>query len=334
MNKIPSIIYPVLIADVGGTNARFAYLADETSELNILDSLKTADFLNIDNAIEECILPQCMQPPQTFIIAWAGPIEGNNAKLTNSKWFIDKHALAKQFNFKAMCLLNDFEAQAIATTVLSHDEMQQIGQQLPFKNASRAILGPGTGLGVAGMVCCKNQYLLIAGEGGHINFALNNDEEFKLFDYLPKLQSRLSAEEVLSGRGLWAIYNALCHRHSIVNELASADQISAGALNGTNALARQAVEVFLRWLARIAGDIALIFKAKGGVYIGGGIVPRLLPLLNEAVFRHEFENKAPHQKLMQEMPLFIIKDSNAALVGMAGLAKKPEEYLVYIDCFD
>ncbi|UXN04013.1 glucokinase [Bartonella sp. HY406] len=333
MHEEKSIIFPVLIADIGGTNARFAYLTDSASELLLFDSLKTADFDNIDQAIKRNILPHLKNSPKTLIIAWAGPIDGVAPKLTNSTWFIDKQALAKSLDLKAICLLNDFEAQALATTVLPAAQLQQIGGKIHESNASRAILGPGTGLGVAGLISFKGQYLPIAGEGGHIDFPLKGEDEFALFKYLPLLEGRLTAEEVLSGRGLLAIYHAFCKKNGVVIDFTSADKVSHAALHDNNHLARQAIDLFLKWLARIAGDIALIFKAKGGVYIGGGIVPRLLPLLDEVIFRDEFENKAPHQWLMQDMPIFIIKDSNSALTGMAGLAKNPKDYLVNIDYF-
>lgn len=318
----------VLVGDIGGTNARFSMVSPDRKQTQAFPTNPVADFSNIDETIDHNILPLAREKPQSLILAMAGPVEGDVIPLTNSHWFIDANALIKQFDLQSVLVINDFEAQALATTALEPTYLRQIGPGAKNETGSRVILGPGTGLGVAALAHVNTQYLPIAGEGGHIDFAPRTARDFELFPHLRHIEGRISMEEVLSGRGLVGIYHAICKTDGIQPVFDQAEGIAHAAHQQEHAQAEEAIQLFLTWLARFAGDIALIFKAHGGVYIGGGIVPKIIGLLDEKTFRQAFEDKAPHSKLLADMPVFVMTHPRAALEGIAAYVRMPDKFLL------
>jgi len=329
------LAFPILIGDIGGTNARFRLIGKNVGEKQIFPTLATVDFANIDQAIAQIVMPQVNARPLSLVLAVAGPVEGQRIALTNVNWCIDIEDLARQFSFKNILILNDFEAQALASAVLDDTHLVKIGGGQRRLEGACAILGPGTGLGVAGLISIDGRLWPLAGEGGHIDFSPRTARDLALFPHLPRFNGRVGMEEVLSGRGLAAIYQAICHVDEVVphfdaNEAGAitnaALQCHQGKVGQEGQRAFEAVQLFLTWLARLAGDFALIFKAHGGTYIGGGIVPQMLPLLDHQSFRQAFDDKAPHQGLLAQMPLFIMTHHHAALEGMARLMREPERF--------
>jgi glucokinase len=289
---------------------------------------KVSDFPNIDDAIEQRILPLAREKPRNLILAVAGPVEGDVIPLTNAHWSIDPKALIKRFGFESVLVINDFEAQALATAVLDPAYLKKIGQGTALKNGSRVVLGPGTGLGVAGIACADKRYLPVAGEGGHVDFAARTARDITLLPHFMRNQERVSVEDILSGRGLIRIYEAICAVDGIKTEFDKADAITSAAHNKNQPQAKEAVDLFLSYLARFAGDFALIFKAHGGIYIGGGIIPKIMRLIDERSFRLQFENKHPHQHVLVTIPIFIMTHPRAALAGISAFARKPEDFLI------
>jgi len=318
----------VLIGDIGGTNARFSMISADRKHIQAFPTSPVANFSNIDETIAHNILPLAREKPKSLVLAMAGPVEGDIIPLTNSHWFIDANALIKRFDLQNVLVINDFEAQALATSALESTYLRQIGPGVKNETGSRVVLGPGTGLGVAALAHVNTQYLPIAGEGGHIDFAPRTARDFELFPYLPHIKGRISVEEVLSGRGLVGIYQAVCKADGIQPAFDQAEAITNAAHQSEEAQAEEAIQLFLIWLARFAGDIALIFKAHGGVFIGGGIVPKIIGLLNEKAFRQAFEDKAPHNKLLADMPVFVMTHPRAALEGMAAYVRMQDKFLL------
>jgi len=317
-----------LLGDIGGTNARFSMICPHQQDEQIFPTDKVSDFRNIDDAIEQRILPLAREKPHNLVLAVAAPVEGNVIPLTNSHWFIDAQALIRRFDLKSVLVINDFEAQALATITLDAIYLKKIGNGTAMKRGPRVVLGPGTGLGVAGIAYVNGQYLPVAGEGGHMDFALRTARDLALFPHFFHNQGRVSVEEILSGRGLAGIYQAICAADGIKAEFDKADAITGAAHHKDQPQAKEAVELFLTYLARLAGDFALIFKAHGGVYIGGGIISKIMRLIDEESFRTQFENKVPHQNLLSSMPIYIMTHPHAALEGMAAFVRKPKNFLL------
>jgi len=319
---------PFLLGDIGGTNARFSMIGRHRHEEQIFPTDQVCDFHNIDDAIEQRILPLAKEKPRTLVLAVAGPVEGDVIPLTNSHWMIDAKALISRFGFENVLIINDFEAQALATTVLDDIYLKKIGNGATVEHGSRVVLGPGTGLGVAGIAYANRRYLPVAGEGGHVDFATRTERDRALLPYLHRDCQRISAEEILSGRGLIRLYKAICAADGVTPQYDKADAITGAAHEPDQPQATEAVTLFMTYLARFAGDLALIFKAHGGIYIGGGIMPKIMALIDETMFRKEFEDKTPHQNLLANIPIYIMTHPRAALEGMAAFARKPEHFML------
>ncbi|EJF90372.1 glucokinase [Bartonella tamiae] len=320
--------FPVLIGDIGGTNARFALIQKEARQEQIFATKTVSDFTNIDDAIIQGVLPLADMRPKSILLAIAGPVEGEEIPLTNSHWIIRPHDLIKKLGFKQVFVINDFEAQALATSALSKEYLIPIGPLDNLNPGSRVIMGPGTGLGVAGLAHLENRYIPIAGEGGHVDYAPRSQRDIELLPFLDKTDGRIRAEALLSGSGILSIYHAICKADGVEPILTSPNAITVAAHNTNEIQAREAINFFIHYLARLAGDFALTFKAKGGVFIGGGITPKIFKLINQQEFRNSFEDKAPHRHLLEKIPVFTLTHPRAALVGMDAYVRHPRRYLI------
>ena len=225
--------------------------------------------------------------------------------------------------------MNDFEAQALATSCFSERDLYSLTKNaLASVAGPRLVIGPGTGLGVAGLLQIDDIMIPVPGEGGHIDYAPQTEEDFFLYPHLQANETgRLRAESLLSGAGLIRIYNAFCAHHCIKAIYETADAISMAARMG-DVLALKTVRFFFSYLARLSGDLALIFKAEGGVYIGGGIMPKLLDLIDKEEFCARFINKTPHGELLKRFPIYVVKHPQNALKGMEAFVKHPKRFLM------
>lgn len=312
--------FPVLIGDIGGTNARFSIIPSPDSARMTLPVINTADFDTFENAIQHLISQSDKTAIGSVILAIAAPVEGDKIKLTNNQWIISPLNLIEHFGFSDVTILNDFEAQALAAAVLSKEHLHQIGGRPENIMATRVILGPGTGLGVAGLIYNQETWIPVATEGGHIEFGPLTERDYEIFPNLLKIGNRVGAEEIISGRGLFNIYQAICKTDKVEVSLKQPSEISVAALGQTNKQAEEALMLFATYLGRMAGDIALLFLARGGVYISGGIAQKILPALIADNFRAAFENKPPHCDILSEIPIYIVNDPLAALEGLSAFA--------------
>lgn len=315
--------FPVLIGDIGGTNARFAILVDSQAEPKEFPNVRTADHANIDDAIQEAILDRTSIQPRSAVLAVAGPVDGDEIDLTNCAWVVRPKVLFEKLGLSDIVVLNDFEAQALATAALGPGHLERIGEGTAEALGSRVVMGPGTGLGVAGMVHARGIWIPVPGEGGHVDMGPRTSRDHEIWPHLEPIEGRISGEQLLCGRGLVNIYRAVVAADGGTPRHSAPHEITAAALDASDASAAEALDLFVTCLGRLAGDLALVFMSRGGVYLTGGIAQKIVPALQQGGFRAAFEDKAPHSALLRDMPVYVITHPRAALSGLAAFARTP-----------
>jgi glucokinase len=318
--------FPILIGDIGGTNARFAILLDSYAEPKQFPIVQTADFATIDDAIQTAILDRTSIQPRSAVLAVAGPVDGDEIELTNCPWVVRPRVMIQNLGLRDVVVLNDFEAQALAVVALGEEHMEKIGPGTPEPTAGRVVLGPGTGLGVAGLIHACNRWIPVPGEGGHMDIGPRTSRDFQVFPHLEPIEGRISGEQLLCGRGLVNIYRAVAKADGAAPRFATPAEITGAALEKSDRIAEEAVSMFVTCLGRTAGDLALVFMSRGGVYLTGGIAQKIVPALQTGEFRAAFEDKAPHKELMRDMPVYVITHPLAALAGLAAYARTPVRF--------
>ncbi|QLF69047.1 glucokinase [Peteryoungia desertarenae] len=318
--------FPILIGDIGGTNARFSLLTDAFGEPRAFPNVQTADFATIDEAIQACVLDKTSVQPRSTILAVAGPIRGDEIPLTNCPWVVRPKSMISDLGFETVLIVNDFEAQALAVATLDENSRDAIGEKSDSPIASRVVLGPGTGLGVAGLVFAQHTWFPVPGEGGHIDVGPRSARDFEVFPHLQPIEGRISAEQLLCGRGIVNIYQAVCKADGTDAQFHDPASITSHALAGSDRQCVETIDLFVTYLGRVAGDLALIFMARGGVFLSGGISQKIIPALKSPLFRQAFEDKAPHSALMRNISTFVITHPQAALAGLAAYARRPGSF--------
>jgi glucokinase len=303
-----------MVADIGGTNARFALADLATLELTHISHAPCSRHGNLEAALRDYVGSLDDRPDQA-VLAVAAPVSDEEVRLTNSQWSFHKSDLCRSCGFKTIHVVNDFEALALSLPALAPAELYQLGGSLPEEHATKVVLGPGTGLGVAGLVRSEDRWIAVPGEGGHISLGAHDVEELTLLSSLQESGNHMSAEKAISGPGLVNLYRAIAEaRGATVPEPID---VVAWALAGEDAIADEALEIFITWLGRFAGNIALAFGARGGVYIGGGIVPKITAILSAGPFREAFEQKGRMRAYLAPIPVFVILAEFATLKGAA-----------------
>ncbi|MCF3640485.1 glucokinase [Rhizobium sp. TRM95111] len=325
-DKDITLPFPILVGDIGGTNARFALLIDAMAEPKQFPIVQTADFANIDDALQAAILDKSSIQPRAAILALAGPIQGDEVPLTNCDWIVRPKEMIEKLGFEDVLLVNDFEAQALAIASLGDADREQIGAGEEKMAQSRVVLGPGTGLGVAGLVHAQHTWFPVPGEGGHVDMGPRSERDYRIWPFLEPIEGRISAEQLLCGRGIMNIYRAVSAADGKEAPLETPAAVTSAALAQTDAVAVETVSLFCGYLGRVAGDMAMIFMAKGGVYLAGGISQKILPALRGPEFRAAFEDKAPHGAMLRDIPTFVVTHPMAALAGLAAFARMPDRF--------
>ncbi len=319
--------YPILLADIGGTNARFGLLKDTTTQIKLLISVPTGEFLNLESAIRS-VLPDLNNISlKTAVFAIAAPIQGDKIPLINGNWEIEPKKIISELGLNTVIMLNDFAAQALALPFLKNEDLTPVGGGTAKANAPKCVIGPGTGLGMAALVYTTDCWIPIPSEGGHIEVGPSTEEEYKIWQSLPRFSGRIGAEIILSGKGILRIYNAIAKANNQPCILNSQSEITQAA-DSANNLAISTLNLFARTLGRVAGDQALMFLARGGVYITGGIPPKISKYLLNGEMRAAFDNKDPNSSILQQIPLFLIQHECPALLGLAAFAKAPSQFAV------
>ncbi|HET7680695.1 MAG TPA: ROK family protein [Xanthobacteraceae bacterium] len=309
----------VLLADIGGTHTRFALLASNGRPERVV-SWDNNNYASLENAIASYLAENGARP-QAAVLAVAAPITGRDIALTNRNWRFNLDELAGRFGWARIHAINDFEAQAWALAQLQEGDYRRIGDGARAQSAPPAsspavkvVLGPGTGLGVAALIPVSDGWRAIPTEGGHVSFGAANKDEDAVFARLRE-RGPVSAEMVVSGMGLPRLHSALHPGTPPLTAQAIVAQAKAG-----DAAAGATIKLFVRLLGRFAGDVALTFKALGGVYIAGGVTGKLGALFDEDIFRGAFEAHPPHEELLATLPTYLVTVAHPGLVGCAALA--------------
>jgi glucokinase len=319
--------FPALVADIGGTNVRFALKTEPDAALGAPVHLKTWDYPGLAEAIEAAIADLAAKP-RSVIACGAGPVVDRTLKLTNAPWRIEGPEVARRLGLGQGLLLNDFEAQALSLPSIPPDGARQIGP-LGFGAAGpQAILGPGTGLGVGALFEASGRHTPLASELCHIGFGPESDEECAIWPHLERAHGRITTESVISGPGLVRVHSARLAAAGLPASDADGPAIVDAALSNRAGPEAQSLELFWRIVGRLAGDVAISFVAFGGVTLAGGVLPRILDFLDEAAFRRAFEAKAPVDGLARRIPTRLVIRSDTVLLGMAAIAARPESYAV------
>lgn len=316
----PSRPFPRLLADVGGTNARFAWQASAGAPISDVRVLPCADYPTLPAAMHAYLDGLNQGRPLAAAIAIANPITGDEVRMTNHHWVFSQSAVKAEFGLQTLQLLNDFTALALALPVLPADELRQVGGTTAVPDAPIALLGAGTGLGVSGLLPDRRGgWLPINGEGGHVTLPAVSARERLVMDGLIQRYGRASAERLLCGQGLVDACAILCAADGVPERtLAHAAEVTEAALANQLPQAVEALTHFCALLGSVAGNLALTLGARGGVYIGGGIVPRLGDAFERSPFRQRFEAKGRFSAYLQAIPVWVITSSQSpALMGAA-----------------
>jgi glucokinase len=303
-----------LLADIGGTNARFALDVDGKIQQDRV--LACADYIDIGTAVRSYLSVNNVKPVEAAF-AIAAPLHGDLVRMTNHVWQFSVSALRQELGLARLAVLNDFTALALALRYLPANELQQVGGGPPSANAPIALIGAGTGLGVSGLIPGDGKWYPLQGEGGHVTIAAMNDREAAVLSILRARLGHVSAERVLSGPGLLNLYQALCTLDNCAATLTSPADITQQGLSNTDKPSRAALELFCAMLGTAASNLALTLGAVGGVYIGGGIVPRLKGFFAQSAFRQRFEDKGRYENYLAPIPAFVIHSELPAFVGLA-----------------
>jgi len=316
----------LLIGDIGGTSARFAMADSKGSAYASEFTVLCNDFETSELAIADYLERNGTLEPDVVCLAAAGSVIDDSVILTNNHWSIDCRELRNNFPSAKVRLLNDFEAIAYSIPLLSESDLATIGLEPPAiqdkTNYTIAVLGPGTGLGIAGLVSRGGNIYPIVGEGGHAGFAPENQLQLQVLKQLRERFERVSDERLLSGPGLESIYLALCRIHGEQGVHRSAAEIFQAVLANEDVYAAEALQLFYEVLGQVAGNLAINFGARDGVYIAGGIVKRYPDLLKTSSFRAGFENKGRYRSLMERIPSPLIVHPQPGLLGASFCARK------------
>ena len=304
-----------LVADIGGTNIRIG-LVDEHGEIDNVSVFACAKFKSLADVLQHYIDQQALNGAKiNACLAIACPVGDDLISMTNLPWQFSKQALANELKLNKLIVINDYTAIAFAMPKLTAQHKVKIGQGEAFDNQPIAICGPGTGLGVAGLIPHENGWSDIDGEGGHTDFAPIDSQEIEILQYLLAKYDHVSYEQLLSGLGLEQIYQALNHIKNAQLPIRSAHEISELALAEVCPLCVETLAQFCRVLGSFAGNLALTLGSSGGVYIAGGIVPRFVAFLAESDFRARFEQKGRMTSLNENIATFVITESHPGLIG-------------------
>ncbi|NMF87252.1 glucokinase [Aromatoleum petrolei] len=310
---------PRLLADIGATNARFA-LERAPGRVEAIEILHCADYAGIVDVVRAYLRQQGGGAPRHAAIAIANPIDGDHVKMTNRDWQFSIEETRRELGFDTLLVVNDFTALAMALSRLSPSDRMQVGGGEAASDGVIGVIGPGTGLGVSGLIPAKDRWITLGSEGGHTTFAPADERELFILQYAWRELPHVSSERVISGPGLELIHRALAERNGIpgVQPLSAAD-IVMRALAADDPLCAEVVDCFCAMLGTVAADLALTLGAVGGIYIGGGVVPRLGELFLRSPFRQRFEAKGRFADYLARIPTYLITAPYPALQGVSAI---------------
>jgi glucokinase len=314
---------PWLVADVGGTNARFGWIACAAAGIQHVHTLPVAAFSGPADAAGAYFehlrgqLGLSETRPRRAAIAVATAVHGDEVALTNSPWRFSRTALQQRLGVQRLLTLNDFEALALSLPKLGPAQTRPIGTPAAPASGTMAVIGPGTGLGVGAVVQTAHGWVALPGEGGHATLAPLDDFESALLQHVRQEHAHVSAERLLSGIGLPVLHAAVAAVLGHTVPVQTAEAIVERGNSGEDPLCRFTLDTFCALLGGFAGNVALTLGARGGVYVGGGIVPRFSERFMASRFRERFEAKGRARGYVEGIPTTLIIDTLAALTGAA-----------------
>jgi glucokinase len=318
--------FPRLLGDVGGTHARFGVVASRGEGVGRIRELVCDDHTSLEAAIDSYLREAAAPSPAACAIAIAAPVTGDRVSMTNRDWSFSIEALRVRLGVDRMLVLNDFTALALAVPTLRADELEAVGAGAAVAGAPIALIGPGTGLGVGGLIFAGARALPITSEGGHVTLSAEDEREERLIAALRREFGHPSAERALSGNGLVTLYRFACAEAKRAPLQLAPEAVTAHALAGSDAACVEAVELFFSLLGGVAGNLALTLGARGGVYIGGGIVAQLGDWIHRSAFRVRFESKGRRQPYLSSIPVWLIKAASPpALRGANAALEAPQQ---------
>ncbi|HNW63064.1 MAG TPA: glucokinase [Piscinibacter sp.] len=312
--------YPRLLGDIGGTNARFAWLAGPGETLGTVATYPCADHASLQDAMQHYLDAHQMPAPRWCAIGIANPVVGDLVRMTNHDWSFSIAEVQARFGMQRFLVINDFTALALALPALQARDLRQVGAGAPMAQAPIGLIGPGTGLGVSGLLPAQGGRgaIPINGEGGHVTLAGTSAVEDAVIERLRLRFGHASAERALSGPGLVNLHAALCEIEGMPVTAMDAAEVTRQAGAGGDPRCVQAVDLFFSFLGTVAGNLALSLGARGGMYIGGGIVPRLGERIDRSSFRERFEEKGRFRGYLCGIPTYVVQASTSpALIGAA-----------------
>lgn len=309
-----------LLADIGGTNARFAWQAAPGAPITDVQVLPGAHYPTLQAAMHAYLDGLGRGAPAAVAIAIANPITGDMVRMTNHDWAFSQSAVKSEFGLRTLRMLNDFTALALALPDLPAAELRQVGGGEAVPGVAMGLVGAGTGLGVSGLLPDGHGgWVPLEGEGGHVTLPATTARERIVMDGLIRRYGHASAERVCCGQGLVDTCAILCEADGVTAQgLDSASAVSEAALKAGHPQALETLNIFCAMLGSVAGNLALTLGARGGMYVGGGIVPRLGTWFDASPFRERFDNKGRFTGLLQGMPVWVITSAQSpALLGAA-----------------
>ncbi len=314
---------PMLVADIGGTNARFAIASKINGAIAIeyMQVLRAEDFETIRDAAD-AYLESVAEKPKQACFAAAGPIIDDAVDFTNSHWRLRAEEITAPLQLRSFSIINDFFALAAGVAHLPEEAFVGVKDGEADANAPQLVIGPGTGLGQALIVPSGAGPVVVSTEGGHVTFAPRDDEEFKVMKFIAREHPRVSAERLLSGRGLVNIHRALCAIEGAQRASLQANEITKAAVTGEYPIAAKAVDLFCSVLGRVVGDAVLATGARGGVILGGGILPKIQDVFLSSEFVEKFLSKGRMETYVAPVPVRLIIGEGAALYGAAAVMRE------------
>lgn len=320
----------ILAGDIGGTNARLAFFDVQDGHFRQLSSsvFRCSEYAGLDQIVSKFVDTAKLHP-DAACFGVPGPVRNGRVETSNLPWIIESKRLADELNLKQAVLINDLEANAWGIAALDPSDVVPLNKAKGNPVGNQAVISAGTGLGEAGMYWDGTQHRIFATEGGHCDFAPRDSLEIDLFRYLSGRYGHVSYERIVSGPGLVNVFHFLrdsgrgTEPQWLTDEMAHDDPaaaISRGALEGKCALCEQAIDLFVSVFAAEAGNLALKVLSTGGVYLGGGIAPKMLTKLSGPLFMHAFVGKGRMQPLLESMPVKVITNDKTALMGAARCA--------------
>jgi glucokinase len=308
---------PALVGDIGGTNSRFA-LVDSGVAVREIEKFKNDDFPSLEAAAREYLDRHGHPKVRALSFAIAGPVTEEPIALTNRDWRFTRASLKEATGAAQAVILNDFEALAWSLPHLSPEDLVQIGGHPPEKPSVKLVLGPGTGLGMATLAPLpKGGWMPLAGELGHGVLPVVTREEFDLREAMTLPGVPFESEDAITGPGILRMYNAICDLSNERPSQHTPEAVIKAAVEDSDKAARHALDQFVIWLARLAGDAAMMMQAKGGIYLAGGIAPSIIDELKKGPFRTIFQEKGRLAHVMRPIPIYVITDRYPAFKGCA-----------------